>query len=78
MLPLTAPEDAVRAGMTVIAGWRRSGGDLGIERVSKTPVDEFVTAVDHASEEAIRAALHRATPGIPVVGELRARQVEMS
>ena len=72
MSPLTAAEDAVRAGMTVVAEWRRSGGDLGIRRVSETPGDEFVTAVDHASEEAIRAALHRATPGIPVVGELHA------
>ena len=72
MSPLTAAEDAVRAGMTVVAEWRRRGGDLGIQRVSETPGDEFVTAVDHASEEAIRAALHRATPGVPVVGELHA------
>ena len=72
MSALSAAEDAVRAGMAVVAEWQRTGADLRVQRVSETPGDEFVTAVDHASEAAIRGVLHRATPGIPVVGELHA------
>jgi hypothetical protein len=32
---VTAGEEAVRAGMHVIAGWRRAGRDLGAEVVSR-------------------------------------------
>jgi myo-inositol-1(or 4)-monophosphatase len=64
--------EAVRTGMAVVADWAQAGRDLQTERVGDIPGDEFVTAVDGASEAAIRSLLHDATPSIPVVGEIRA------
>jgi fructose-1,6-bisphosphatase/inositol monophosphatase family enzyme len=64
--------EAVHTGMGVVAEWVHAGRDLRTERVGDVPGDEFVTAVDVASEAAIRRLLHAATPSIPVVGETRA------
>ena len=54
--------EAVRTGMAVVAEWAQAGRDLQTERVGDIPGDEFVTAVNGASEATIRSLLHDATP----------------
>ena len=68
----TVAAAAVHTGMAVVAEWAQAGRDLQTKRVGDIPGDEFVTAVDGASEAAIRRLLHDAMPSIPVVGEIRA------
>jgi myo-inositol-1(or 4)-monophosphatase len=60
---LTAAEEAARAGGRVVL---EGAGRAAPERKG---AGDYVTAVDRASEEAIREVLARATPGVPVVGE---------
>ncbi|HEY1331321.1 MAG TPA: inositol monophosphatase family protein [Actinomycetota bacterium] len=57
--------EAAEAGADVV---RRRAGESAPEAEAKGRGD-YVTAVDRESEETVRAALERATPGIPVLGE---------
>jgi myo-inositol-1(or 4)-monophosphatase len=57
-------EEAAEVGARVVA--ERWGDPLAGERKG---AGDYVTAVDRESEEAIRAHLERAAPGIPVLGE---------
>lgn len=61
-----AAEAADRGGV-VIARAAAVAAPNAEERVKSA--GDYVTEVDHESEVAIRAFLHDATPGIPVVGE---------
>jgi myo-inositol-1(or 4)-monophosphatase len=56
-------EGAVRAGGRVIAAAARP------EVVDEKAAGDYVTEVDRASEDAIRAFLARATPDVPMLGE---------
>ncbi len=62
-LLLNAAEEAARAGGRVVL---EGAGRAVAERKG---AGDYVTAVDRASEAAIREVLARATPGTPVVGE---------
>jgi myo-inositol-1(or 4)-monophosphatase len=59
---ITAEEAARAGGRVVLEG-------AGRAQPERKGTGDYVTAIDRASEEAIRSVLSRATPDVPVVGE---------